>query len=99
MKSFSFNHKAKPQTGRIQTHSEEVILDLILTDFHKFYNNPEVIAPLGSSDHNVVVSSPFLVHAGTNNVGNNKNIIRRYSRAALNTVPLVVGLAHMNGLR
>jgi hypothetical protein len=33
----------------------EVILDLILTDFHKFSNDPEIIAPLGSSGRNVVV--------------------------------------------
>jgi hypothetical protein len=33
---------------------------LILTDFHKFSNDPEIIAPLGSSGRNVVVWSPFL---------------------------------------
>ena len=35
----------------------EVILDLILTDFHMIYNDTEIIEPLGSSDHNVVIWS------------------------------------------
>ena len=37
------------------------ILDLILTDFYKFYNDPEILPPLGSSDHNLVKLSPLPV--------------------------------------
>ena len=34
------------------------ILDLILTDLHKYYEKPVILAPLGSSDHNSVLWVP-----------------------------------------
>ena len=52
----------------------KVILDLIFTDFHKFYSVPEMFAPLGLSDHNVVVCSPLLACRKFNNTSKNKNV-------------------------
>ena len=63
------------------------ILDLILTDFHKLYNDPEILTPLGSSDHNLVKWSPRPACSGTNKASKNKNnkiLIRRYPRGVLN---------------
>lgn len=31
------------------------ILDLIITDFHRFYEDPIILAPFGTSDHNIIV--------------------------------------------
>lgn len=66
----------------------EAILDLIFTDFHTFYNAPEIHAPLGMSDHYIVVWLPLLVRDGTNNCNNRQNIkrlVRSYSQSALNS--------------
>ena len=36
----------------------EAILDLILTNMHEFYKSPQILPPIGLSDHNTVVVSP-----------------------------------------
>ena len=46
-------HQNLKQTVRTPTRSEHV-LDLIVTNLHELYNKPSIIAPLGTSDHNVV---------------------------------------------
>ena len=34
------------------------ILDLVSTNLHKYYNQPEILPPIGNSDHNVALISP-----------------------------------------
>ena len=34
------------------------ILDLIITNLHHLYQTPQILAPLGSSDHNIVYWDP-----------------------------------------
>ena len=46
-------HQNLKQTVRTPTRGEHV-LDLIVTNLHELYNEPSIIAPLGTSDHNVV---------------------------------------------
>ena len=31
------------------------ILDLVLTNLHKYYKQPEILPPIGNSDHNVIL--------------------------------------------
>jgi hypothetical protein len=50
----SFNLK---QLVKVPTRGQN-ILDLVLTNVHKYYNQPETLPPIGSSDHNVVLLSP-----------------------------------------
>jgi hypothetical protein len=42
------------------------ILDKVFTNISKYYDTPNVIAPLGSSDHNSIVLNPFMSHANSN---------------------------------
>ena len=37
-----------------QPTRESAILELILTNLHNLYDRPDILAPLGSSDHNIV---------------------------------------------
>ena len=42
------------------------ILDKVFTNISKYYDTPNVVAPLGSSDHNSIVLNPFMSHANSN---------------------------------
>jgi hypothetical protein len=42
------------------------ILDKVFTNISKYYDTPNVVAPLGSSDHNSIVLKPFMSHANSN---------------------------------
>ena len=67
------------------------ILDLIITNIHKFYEAPVITAPLGSSDHNTVIWSP----CSTNSNRSNKCIKRsagHFSRSGINGFGLWAGL-------
>jgi hypothetical protein len=44
------------------------VLDLIITDIHKFYEDPEILPPLGTSDHKRIVWRP----KNRNQLGNKK---------------------------
>ena len=33
------------------------ILDLVLTNLHKYYKQPEILPPTGSSDHNIIITT------------------------------------------
>jgi hypothetical protein len=44
------------------------VLDLIITDIHKFYEDPEILSPLGTSDHRRIVWRP----KNRNQLGNKK---------------------------
>ena len=44
------------------------VLDLIITDIHKFYEDPEILPPLGTSDHRRIVWRP----KNRNQLGNKK---------------------------
>ena len=46
-------HQNLKQIVRTPTRGEHV-LDLIVTNLHELYNEASIIAPLGTSDHNVV---------------------------------------------
>jgi hypothetical protein len=35
-----------------------VILDIILTNLHEYYDKPQIIPPFGLSDHNTIIASP-----------------------------------------
>ena len=60
------------------------ILDLIITNQPNLYEPPQVLAPLGSSDHNIVTWSPSLEN--TNSQERTKFVkrrIRRYPRSGV----------------
>jgi hypothetical protein len=63
-----------------------VLLDLIITDFNNFYNKPETIAPLGSSDHNVITWNPAMPpdgHRTGDRTENNKRRLRRFTISSM----------------
>ena len=60
------------------------ILDLIITNLSDFYEAPQVIAPFGSSDHNVVTSSPGLIKLNSNlHTKLVKHLLRRYPTSSI----------------
>ena len=60
-------------------------LDLIITNLHKFYNNPTILAPFGSSDHSIVHWFPPADSATINNTSVKpvKHLVCRYPRSGI----------------
>ena len=75
-------HQNLKQTVRTPTRGEHV-LDLIVTNLHRLYNEPSIIAPLGTSDHNVVkwtLSASGSVRSHGKNTS--KKHVRRFPQSA-----------------
>lgn len=70
------NHFRLKQIVRVPTR-KNVTLDLILTNMHMYYNQPQAYPPFGLSDHNTVVLSPKI---RDQNANNKKEIIKRDTR-------------------
>ena len=76
------SHNLK-QVVKVHTRGT-AILDLIITNQPNLYEPPQVLAPLGSSDHNIVTWSPNLKN--TNSQERTKSVkrcIRRYPRSGI----------------
>lgn len=56
------------------------ILDLIITNMQTYYNKPAILAPIGTSDHNVVKWLPCCNNICTTRL-NNKCQLRRFPRS------------------
>ena len=54
------SHHHLKQVVKAPTRSSS-ILDLIITNLSKYYQTQQLLAPLGSSDHNIVLWAPLLV--------------------------------------
>ena len=62
------------------------ILDLIITNLSNLYEAPQVLAPLGSSDHNIVTWSPDLTKSNPSlRTKSTKRFVRRYPRSCIDT--------------
>ena len=63
-----------------------VILDLIATNLHNLYEKPYILAPLSTSDHNIVHWLPLTKDA-TNTLTPKpkpiKHLVRRYPRSGI----------------
>ena len=60
------------------------ILDLIITNLSDFYEAPQVLAPLGSSDHNIVMISPNLTKSNhTPHRKPIKRLVQLYPRSSI----------------
>ena len=60
------------------------ILDLIITNLSNLYEAPQVLAPLGSSDHNIVTWSPDLTKSNPSlHTKSIKRLVRRYPRSCI----------------
>ena len=68
-----------------QPTRESAILDLILTNLHNLYDRPNVLAPLGSSDHNIVHWLPSVDNIPSHNTQAKpvKSLVRRYPRSGI----------------
>ncbi len=68
-----------------QPTRESAILDLILTNLHNLYDRPDILAPLGSSDHNIVHWLPSVDSTSSHNIQAKsvKSLIRRYPRSGI----------------
>jgi UV DNA damage repair endonuclease len=68
-----------------QPTRESAILDLILTNLHNLYDRPNVLAPLGSSDHNIVLWLPSVDNIPSHNIQAKpvKSLVRRYPRSGI----------------
>ncbi len=68
-----------------QPTRESAILDLILTNLHNLYDRPNILAPLGSSDHNIVHWLPSVDSTSSHNIQAKsvKSLIRRYPRSGI----------------
>jgi hypothetical protein len=64
---------------------ETAILDLIITNLHQLYQCPHILAPLGSSDHNIAHWHPSDVNTNEKNtqVKSTKQLVRRYPRSGM----------------
>ena len=74
-------HQNLKQTVWTPTRGQHV-LDLIVTNLHELYNEPSIIAPLGTSDHNVVKWTPS-ASEGVRSHGKNKSKkhVRRFPQS------------------
>ena len=74
------------------------ILDLIITNLFQLYQSPHILAPLGSSDHNIVHWQPSNDRANKEKrqVKSIKQLIRRYPISGMDAfgdgLPLMIGL-------
>ena len=60
------------------------ILDLIIANLSNLYEAPQVLAPLGSSDHNIVTWSPDLTKSNPSlHTRSTKRLVRRYPRSCV----------------
>ena len=62
---------------------QDSILDYIITNLKSFYKTPDILAPLGSSDHNIIMWTP---KDSIENINNTciKRTVRRYPKSGLN---------------
>ena len=60
-------HSSLKQTVKKPTR-QSAILDLILTNMHKWYNEPKIISAIGLSDHLSVLTTPAIQTKQPNNV-------------------------------
>ena len=63
-----------------------VVLDLIITNLHHLYQSPQILAPLGSSDHNIVYWHPSNDRTNKEKpqVKSTKQLVqRRYPRSSM----------------
>ena len=94
------SHNLKQAVG--QPTRESTILDLIITNLHKLYDNPTVLTPLGSSDHNII----HWVASINSNPGHNteaqsvKSLVGRYLNRVLmlleDGLPRVIDFVTLN---
>ena len=75
------------------------ILDLIITNLHQLYQSPYILAPLGSSDHNIVYWYPsnHKTNEEKRQVKSTKHLVRRYPRSgidafAVDGLPRTIGI-------
>ena len=61
------------------------ILDLIITNLHHLYQSPQILAPLGSSDHYIVYWDPSNDRTNEEKpqVKSTKQLVRRYPRSGM----------------
>ena len=62
---------------------QDSILDYIITNLKSFYKTPDISAPLGTSDHNVIMWIPKDIFKDNNNTCT-KRTVRRYPQSGLN---------------
>ena len=62
---------------------QDSILDYIITNLKSFYKTPNISAPLGTSDHNVIMWIPKDIFNDNNNTCI-KRTVRRYPQSGLN---------------
>ena len=65
-----------------------VTLDLIVTNLHGMYENPHILAPLGTSDHNIVHWSPVskdVLNSLSPNSKSTKYLRRFYPRSVIDS--------------
>ena len=74
-------HQNLKQIFRTPTRGEHV-LDLIVTNLHELYNEPSIIAPLGTSDHNVKCTSSASGSARSHGKSISKKHVRRFPQSA-----------------
>ena len=75
-----------------QPTRESAILDLILTNLHDLYDRPDILAPLGSSDHNIVYWPPSVDNTSSHSTQGKsvKLLTRRYPRSRIDAFGRVV---------
>ena len=64
------------------------ILDLIVTNLHRMYEEPQMLAPLGTSDHNIMHWTPVSKDVLNSNILNSKSakyLTRRYPRSGIDS--------------
>ena len=68
-----------------QLPRESAILDLILTNLHDLYDRPDILVPLGSSDHSIVYWPPSVDSTSSHSTQGKsvKFLTRRYSRSRI----------------
>ena len=78
-----------------QPTRNSAVLDLIVTNMHDLYSSPTIHAPLGSSDHNIVLWQPSLTDRQSPWVKSPKRLVHHYPRSGIDA--LEDGLPHMTG--
>lgn len=66
-----------------QPTRDSAILDLILTNMHNLCSSPTTHAPLGSSDHNIILWHPSQVHRPSPGVKSTQRLMRHYPRSGI----------------
>ncbi len=82
IRNITSNHSLKQIVN--QPTRGNAILDLIITNLHNLYSCPSILAPLGSSDHNVVQWLPSSENSKPlSPVRSVKRKVRRYPRSGI----------------